>query len=329
MKVNFMEFVPNLSIFQHNPLNSRLQIFKNILKKYNMENIFSSLTRQAKSISPITQFIIDYPKIVKRITGIEDRKVFTSIDVIPLIVAKQPLSVDYPLNIPKYNLLHFGNICHLNSCISLLSSLTELVVELSKLSLTRIGNQLYQCILNSFSYIDLNPLLILQVAKSLNINITVLGEADETMKKILQHFYDSNLSKNFLFFWDSTDEFNKDENLTSFLSAHKPKYFLCRVHDFNSTYDILSTHINMKSFNVEDKNKNVVCSYSLSSFIVFSNNHYTTAFINPNSSNIENEQLVIKNDVVGRYQQINQPFPSLFTQQYQHTIACYIKSESF
>ena len=325
MKVNLTEFIPNKTIFQQNPLHHHLQLFKNILRKYNMENIFSSfIDQQTNSISPITRFIIDYPEIVKRITNIEDRKIFTSIDIIPFIVIKQPLSIDYPLNIPKYNLLHIGNICHLNSCISLLSSLTGLIVELSKLSLTPIGNQIYQYILNSFSYIDLNPLLILQVAKSLNIDMAILDEAEETMKKILRHFYNSNLSKNVLFFWDSTDEFNNDENLTSFLSIHKPKYFINRVHDFNSTYDITSTHISMKSFNVEDKNKNVVCSYSLSAFIIFSNNHYVSAFVD---SNVEKRQLVIKNDVAGRYNQIIQPFSSLFTSQYQHIIACYIKSE--
>lgn len=327
MKVNLTEFIPNLSIFQQNPLHPHLQIFRNILKKYNMINVFSSFVEQTNSISPITQFIIDYPEIVKRITNIEDRKLFTSINIIPLIVVKQSLSVNYPFNIPKYNLLHIGNICHFNSCISLLSSLTGLIVELSKLSLTSIGKQIYQYILNSFSYLDLNPLLILQIMKSLNIDMTILDEADETMKKILRHFYGSNLSKNVLFFWDSTDEFNKDECLTSFLSSHKPKYFINRVHDFNSSYDILSTHVNMKSFNVEDKDKNIICSYSLSSFIVFSNNHYITAFIDSNSSNVEKEQLVIKNDIAGRYNQITQPFSSLFTQQHQHTLACYIKSE--
>lgn len=220
----------------------------------------------------------------------------------------------------------------------MLSSLTDLILQLSKLKslnkLTQPSALVFQYILNSFSYIDLNPNLMFEVVRSLHVNPLIEGEADETMKSILREFYKSGLSLSTLFFWDSTDEFYKQKDLKHPMSAKlielKPNYFLCRIHDFNSVYDIDDQQIRLDMFDVIDENEEKVCSYVLTSFIIHTPGHYICAFkLNDDHQSEDlNEQLVdIKNDLAYRYDNITKKFGSLYSNNFQHTLGCYIRSD--
>ena len=303
----------------------------NILVKNNMVNIVNTIGASlVGGLPPLTRFILTYNQIISKIKDPQEVESFKQIDFVKNLVIQQNEELNYPVHIPKYNLRHYGMICHFNSCLNILSSLTGLISELNKLfeanKLNKPANLIYRHLMNSLSYVDLNPLLSEQIIKILHINPNIIDEATETMKKLLEPLYQSGVSLSNVFFWDSTDKFYKtketNHTLSQKLSELKPLYFLCSVHDFNSVYDIDDQHVNLESFDILDENNQVEASYNLTSFIIFNCGHYVSAFMIPNS---DPSALSIKNDISNRYNEEIQPYDRAFTLRNQHTIDFYIK----
>ena len=351
MDIQISEFIPNYEniellhklITTPNPTITEepLKVFISLVKKHKLEEVITSWTKPLSHGFPsITHFMLNYSNVLKRITDPNDRNLFSRIDIVPFIVSKRPVKLEYPQHIPQYNLFHFGNICHFNACINVLSSLTGLIIELSQLKtqnkLTPEAQLIHQLLLNSLSCVDLNPSLSVKVLTTLNIHPSLIDEADETMKKLLRPLYQSGLSLNTLFFWDSTDEFYKKTELKHTLSEKlhelKPVYFLCRIHDFNSVYDIDDQQIHLESFNITTDDQAVSCAYTLTSLVVFSPGHYVSAF---DKCIIEGERfedsgrrpVMIMNDLNNRYQATMKPIASLFGSGLQHTIGCYVRDD--
>lgn len=269
-----------------------------ILRKYKLEGLLQSFFNALNNGLPsITFFLLKFDEIAKIITDSDDYLFFRKFDIIPLLVDKKPVQLDFPIYIPRYNLLHIGNICHFNSCINMLSSLTGLINDLSGLKQKKLLNPnadyIYQYILNSHSFIDLNPGLLIKIIEALNISLNKMYDANETMKKILRQLYASGVSLQTLFYWDSTDEFYKKEELTHQLSTKlselKPMYYLCNNHDFNSVYNIDSHMIELQSFDITDEKGDTLVSYTLSSFLIFNSNHYTCAFVKESDRPLKEE----------------------------------------
>ena len=311
-------------------VSSIITVF-NILVKHDMKNIVETIgSHSINGIPPLTHFVLAYNQILSKITDPEDLNTFKQIEIIKYLVLPNELIISYPVHIPKYNLRHYGMICHFNSCLNVLSSLTGFISQLNTLHesnrLNKIADMIYRHLMNTLSFVDLNPALSNQIIEALHINPNTIDEATETMKKILEPLYQSGLSLNNTFFWDSTDKFYKTKELTHTLSQKlselKPLYFLCSVHDFNSVYDIDDQQVDLETFDVVDEDNTIEVSYNLSSFIIFNSGHYTSAFIIPNS---DPTMISIKNDISPRYVQEQAQYGTAFNRQNQHTIACYVK----
>ena len=310
-----------------------------ILIKHNLrpllETFFSPLNNGVPSI---TYFLLKYDDVSHNIADPDDFVFFRKFDIIPFIVTKRPVTLKLPVQIPPYNLLHIGNICHFNSCINMLSSLTLLIADLSKLrkseKLSPIANNIFQYLLNAYSCIDLNPSLLLKIISTLHISLSAMEEATETMKKIISALYSSGIELTNTFFWDSTDKFYKQKEMNHSLSTKltelKPCYFLCNIHDFNSVYGIDSSTIELQSFDITDENGENVTSYTLTSFIMFSNNHYVCAFIKPSQRKSQSGDptfdVEIRNDIQNRYASAGGPIEYAF-KGYQHVLGCYTRSD--
>ena len=334
-----LKLVDNINLIDTDQLNehiSKLLTVFNILIKYGMKDLaYSFINPITNGIPTLSHFLLNYDSIIQRIIDPNDRETFMLIDIPPLMINKKPIELVQPIQIPRYNLLHFGMNCHFNSCINILSSLTDLLIELAVLckskQLTPIGLNIYQHLLNTLSYLDLNPRLGLTILQSLHINPNIINESTETMKSLMRELYNSGVSLSTVFFWDSTDEFYKKTELThtfsNKLSELKPKYVLCNVHDFNSIYDIDEQQIDLEGFDVLDEYGNPECSYTLSSFSIFMSAHYITAFMIPVVDEYKNRYIEVKNDLSSRCDSVIKQYAWAFNKPFQHTLCCYVRSD--
>lgn len=302
--------------------------FLNILRKHKLCKISHALANNycLNNVPPLTFVLMHYNNILKRIHDKKDFDFIKSFDVISNFSIKTYQNIHLPYHIPKFNLFHIGSICHLNSCLSMLSSLTELIKEINEIisceSTSNSNNVctsksfkiLNQYLINSYSQIDLNPNLLFDLISVLKINPNKLEEAPETMKKILRILYDNGIKKSTILFWDSTDEFyNSDLSLGDKISYINPKYLIVNSQDMNTLFDFNTDKIKIKHFNVPNKK-----SYTLISLLSFYFNHIVSAF------NIDNNKFKIINDLHDRYHEEIIDSKTLFTDKGSHVLACYL-----
>ena len=346
-KISIAEYVPNFKLIRKilNGDSFKLKDYNqeegkkitntidvlNVLVKYNMSNIvFSFGSKITNGLPPLTHYILAHDDILSNITNENDYRLMKNNNLVKNIIKEEVHELVYPINIPKYNLRHFGMICHFNSCLNLLSSLTGLIGGLNDLYENRKLNNkaelIYRHLINTMSYVDLNPKLAESIIDKLDINPNLINEATETMKKLLKPLYDSGLSLTNTFFWDSSDKFYKSNvlrhTLYDKLVELKPLYFICSVHDFNSTYNIDDYQVNVQDFSVLDKATKKQTYYKLSSVVIFNSGHYTSAFL---VGGQEPQDVIIKNDLVPRYEIEKYNYEKIFNKFNQHTIACYYR----
>ena len=124
--------------------------------------------------------------------------------------------------------------------------------------------------------------------------------------------------------------------MSSKLTELKPNYFICRIHDFNSVYDIDDQQIRLDMFDVLDENDQKICTYILTSFIVYMPGHYICAFKTNESVvdtddgddyQLNNHIIDIKNDLLNRYETKTVRLGSLYSPNYQHTVGCYVRAD--
>ena len=179
--------------------------------------------------------------------------------------------------IPRFNLYHHGNICHLNVCINLLSSMYYLIEPMA--NFTDIGVEfdlLRKCLLNSLGPIDLNPKLIINLMQLLKIDPSDLMEADVTFKKIM-NILKQKFKTNMIFFWDTTDTFlddpeDKKLSVGDLIDKYHPKYLVVDTQDFNVILDIEVDTYTPHEFNTSN-NK-----YVLTSMVISMPAHFISAF---------------------------------------------------
>ena len=302
-------------------LSRDANIFLNILCSNKLNNIANCLVNDycMSNIPALTFVLTNFDRIVNHISNKNDIEFVKHLDIVSNFLTKEHKSLTFPYHIPKYNLYHVGAICHLNSCISMLSSLTYLIKEMENISLFKKFivsdnfKKIYQYILNSYSRVDLNINYIFEVISSLDINPNIFGEATETMKKLIRILYKNGISKSIVLFWDSSEEFG---SLSDEINKFHPRYIIINSHDMNTIFDIDTDKVKIKEFEVSNKSK-----YTLISFVSFYLNHFVAAF------KYDNFTYKINNDLHTRYhiEMVNSNV--LFRDNSSHVLACYMLVE--
>lgn len=304
--------------------------FLNILHRHKLNKISDALVNNSclGNVPALTYVLMHYDDILSHIHDKTDVDFIKSFDIITNFSTKIYQNINLPYHIPKFNLFHIGSICHLNSCLSILSSLTELIKEMNEIILreSKLNNSicisksfkiLNQYLINSYSQIDLNPNLIFELISILNINPNELEEASETMKKILRILYENGIKKSTILFWDSTNEFeNSDDPLGTKISRLNPKYLIVNSQDMNTLFDLNTDKVKIRHFDIPNKK-----SYTLISLASFYLNHIVAAF------NIGNNMFKIIDDLHDRYQEKIIDSETLFTERGSHVLACYLSDD--
>lgn len=302
-------------------LSRDANIFLNILCSNKLNNIANSLVNDycMSNIPALTFVLTNFERIVNHISNKNDIEFVKHLDIVSNFLTKEHKSLTFPYHIPKYNLYHVGAICHLNSCISMLSSLTYLIKEMENISLFKKFivsdnfKKIYQYIINSYSRVDLNINYIFEVVSSLDINPNIFDEATETMKKLIRILYKNGISKSVVLFWDSSEEFG---SLSDEINKFHPRYIIINSHDMNTIFNIDTDKVKIKEFEVSNKNK-----YTLISFVSFYLNHFVAAF------KYDNFTYKINNDLHTRYHIEIVNSNVLFRDNSSHVLACYMLVE--
>lgn len=302
-------------------LSRDANIFLNILCSNKLNNIANCLVNDycMSNIPALTFVLTNFDRIVNHISNKNDIEFVRRLDIVSNFLTKEHKSLTFPYHVPKFNLYHVGAICHLNSCISMLSSLTYLIKEMENIILFKkfivsdSFKKIYQYIINSYSRVDLNINYIFEVVSSLDINPNIFGEATETMKKLIRILYKNGISKSVVLFWDSSEEFG---SLSDEINKFHPRYIIINSHDMNTIFDIDTDKVKIKEFEVSNKNK-----YTLISFVSFYLNHFVAAF------KYDNFTYKINNDLHTRYhiEMVNSNV--LFRDNSSHVLACYMLVE--
>jgi len=148
--------------------------------------------------------------------------------------------------------------------------------------------------------------LMLQLAKSLDINIRELDEADVTFKKLMT-VINKYIPKDIIQYWDSFDD-----DIHQLIGKHQPLYFICNVQDFNTVLGVESPLVKATTFRIHPE-----VSYKLHAIIVYNSHHFFNAYI-------DNKWII--RDCIPRCNE-SRRFDKLsdYIDADCHSIACYIK----
>ena len=218
--------------------------------------------------------------------------------------------------IPKHNLFHAGEICHLNVCINVLSSLWHLVNHINSINPQTLSDSmtiLKEIIFNSYSQIDMNMSLIYRLINILGVNPREHEWADETMTKIMKIIYEIT-DINFMMYWDSRQLFvpqdEKDINVHQFIDNHHPKYLLLNNQDFNFECNVES----IDEFQMEYTTEHY--QYRLSSLILHLGAHFISAF------RTSDDSFELKDDLFHRLGKVNHDLSQMMS---QISVCCYVR----
>lgn len=217
-----------------------------------------------------------------------------------IFLIKYQLQVDKTdIIYPIYNLYHTGANCHINVCINILSSMFHLITHLNSTILphTSFSKILLKILCNAHSPVDIEPHLIFDILKHLNIDFTRDGEAAETFKslyKLISNDIPLSELRKTLFYWDTADTFvdRCDKKLLPYqlFAKYNPKYLVLNTQDFNVINDITSNTLTKLEFKLKTG------SYELFAFIVNSGGaHFISAFKIPGTTTFR-----IRNDMLPR-----------------------------
>lgn len=148
--------------------------------------------------------------------------------------------------------------------------------------------------------------LMLQLAKSLDINIRELDEADVTFKKLMT-VINKYIPKDIIQYWDSFED-----DIHQLIGKHQPLYFICNVQDFNTVLGVESPLVKATTFRIHPE-----VSYKLHAIIVYNSHHFFNAYI-------DNKWII--RDCIPRCNE-SRRFDKLsdYIDADCHSIACYIK----
>ena len=302
---------------QKTKLNKDAERIIKILRENRMINVSSALSLgwNMTNIPAVSYLLLHYDEILG-LLNYDDITIFQSTNIINAFTETTKTEISIPYHIPKYNLYNVGNICHLNSCVSMLSSMSSLVEQMNYLKDTsKDFNLINQYILNSYAEVDLNVKLIFDIMSVLNITPLMFEEATETMKKILRILYENGIEKSTVFFWDSTDEFyDTKETFGSKIEHFKPKYLIVNTHDSNSLLDYDTNKCNLQTF----KTKSI--DYKLISLIAYYPGHFVSLF------RVNDNLYKVINDLSDRFEQKFVSAETIYSDNGSHVMACYMSN---
>lgn len=208
------------------------------------------------------------------------------------------------VSIPQYNLPHIGSVCHFNVCINLLSAMIVLLREMERVSTTSNDisfQMLKQYLINSFSEVDTNPNLLRELMVSMSLNPSTVQEAPDTMKRLLKIIYNNGISKNLVYYWDSTNDFVTDEekklSIHQLVCKYRPLYLLVNVQEFNTVMAIQNPLIEVLSFSIQK------FLYTLKGVVVRPPGHFYSAF------RTDSKHYEIRDDLLSRNSKITAADP--------------------
>lgn len=219
--------------------------------------------------------------------------------------------------IPKFNLHHYGNICHLNTCLLMLASLFDVMNTLVSLgdSLPYEITTLKQILLSSYSPIDMSPKSLMNLIDILKININNIIPAEETMYDlvdILTPFVPKDILINWNYLHTNIQEKElKDASLKEIVDKYAPKYLLVNAQDFSVDNEIQCNHQFILDYFSKDHD------YKLASVIVHKSNHFINVFFN-------GDEVIVKDDLCHRFARSNIDVTQL-GRNIQITQCCYVK----
>lgn len=224
-----------------------------------------------------------------------------------------------------YNYRHFGNICHLNCCLNILSSLSKLLVKYyNSEDITNLEFKiLLHEILGNLSPIHPNPDNINTLIKILGINSNAMLESAETFKSIMKILYNF-VALDEIFYWDCSEPFTpKEHKLLPFvkiLSIIQPDILIVNNQDFNVVNEIDDAGRCCLEFVCSTENDNI--KYVLTSIIVNIGAHFISILrLNPHEQNTFGVG-ALHDDLLNRFDVkqlnfVNNKFPI--------AIACYVR----
>lgn len=197
------------------------------------------------------------------------------------------------LSLPLSPLPHISNSCHVNSVLTLLSSLAYIKKHIRE-------PLLYQ-ILTQQPYLMKSPLSVLtSFCNMYDISYINPCDANDTLKKIL---HKTNIPKNILLYLDCSDELlssiDRKLSFSDLIHKYHPIYIITNSQDFQIVTD--SDKIQY-DFTILVNNKPDV-SYSLRGAVLYNGAHYTT-FIEDSLYNDLYRQIIKTNNASG--------FPSIY-----------------
>ena len=320
-----MKMSIGIPVFRKKFMNEFSDENTKILKK--AETIFSKYLRNdfllqlvhseyINDIPAVTYYFIKEDELNKQLGG-----ELKGLNLPDVLLTSEDLILPVPTAIPPYNLLHIGSVCHFNSCINILCSLTHLLDKMFVLCFKDGGKDksfelLTEYCAMAYSKVDINPKILVKLMMSLGINVSTIGEGCDTMKVIMRCLYKNGITIHDVFFWDCSDEFYKKDDMKMGFGQRlievNPRYLLMNVHDFNIVNEVDSYLIPAFNF------KAGMLPVSLKSIMVYQPGHYFTAFF----TSPTNTHVKILNDINRRYDEEIVETAEIFNPFLQHTLAC-------
>lgn len=222
--------------------------------------------------------------------------------------------------IPKFNLYHHGNICHLNTCLLMLASMYHMLKLINDIPATTCPfelNVLRTVLTNSYSPVDMSPETLFDLISILKIDIGQILPAEETMIQLVKLMSDS-VPTSMLIHWDfahstlpSSDD--KDLTLSQIVDKYAPTYLLANAQDFNVALEVPQNDQFIPQYDTEKH------TYCLASVII----HHGVHFINVFMKGVGN--YIIKDDLYHRY--VSPPTKVDAINRLQITEVCYVKTK--
>lgn len=220
--------------------------------------------------------------------------------------------------IPKFNLHHHGNICHLNTCLLMISSLYDLLVTLNGIAndqLTHGVDVLRSIMLASYSPIDMQPCNLLELIRILRIDISQIIPAEETMVQLI-NLIEPVVSKNLILNWDFAhnclpDKADTDLTMNQIIDKYVPLYLLVNGQDFNVATEVSMNNQFIPTYSTGNH------LYKLSSVIVHMGAHFFNIFM-------KNDECIVKDDLVHRFKSSNTDITKI-GRSVQITQVCYVR----
>ncbi len=234
------------------------------------------------------------------------------------------------VTIPMYNMLHVGNICHLNTSLNILSSLIGYIYDL-KDSSDPMVNILVETLISSFSEIDPTPNNIHMLISHLGIDMNQFEEADDTMKMLMKILY-KQIGFDRILYWDSIDTFlNKDDKKLSFnqlVDKYKPRVLIVNNQDFCVVTDNDDGLRNVRRDYITEQG----LKYTVSSCILHCISHFISVFrrfeeVQYNGGNIIVEHWIIRDDLMNKFNNTSQY--NMKANRFPITVSCYIRVDEF